>query len=681
MSRKARNPERPTSPPAFPAPLSRRIGWRPVLIFALTVMSYAPALTSPLLFDDQTSIVSNASIRRLLPLSGPLSPPRDTPVAGRPLVNLTLAINYAADGLGIRGYHVTNLAIHVVVGLILFGVIRRALALPRIPSGLASNADNLALASVLLWALHPLNSEVVNYLTQRSESMMGMFYVLTVYSSIRALDRNAGLRWTLIAIVASAAGMASKESMVTAPIMIMLIDRILVFGSWRESLWARRGLYTGLAASWVVLGALLWNVPRTSAGLGSGTSSWVYLLNQAQIVPRYLGLVFWPRALVLDYGLPRALTISDVWLGLVLMGALAALTLVALWRWPKIGLLGAWFFITLAPASSVVPVSTEVGAERRMYLPLMALVVLAVLAAHALLERWRLTPAPAGLSGARTAKPGPAIVIPSLLLAAACAGMVAGIALRNREYGSRLTMAQTVVERWPNGRGHFQLASELITAGRHDEAMVQFRESAKDFPGALFALGTELVAAGDLDGGTAALEGFIKAQPEHAVVIAAREMLSRVYLNQGKLDQAGEHLRLLIDRVPSHAGARRLMGDLRLRQNDPVGAVVEYRESLRIQPGQAETLYNLGFALAATDKFAEAADALRETVVLAPSNATARLLLGRVLSVLRKFEDARAEFEAAVALAPDNRDARTNLEAVQRLLTRANGAAATTVGK
>ena len=134
--------------------------------------------------------------------------------------------------------------------------------------------------------------------------------------------------------------------------------------------------------------------------------------------------------------------------------------------------------------------------------------------------------------------------------------MVTGLALRNREYSSPLTMAQTIVERWPNGRGHFLLASELVAAGRHDEAMAQFRESSKDFPGALFALGTELVAAGNLDEGVTNLLAFIKAQPDHAVVIPAREMLSSVYLSQDKLALAEEQLRLLLARVPNHAGGR-----------------------------------------------------------------------------------------------------------------------------
>lgn len=674
MKGKVRVPAKMPSPPVLTGPFSRRLGWRPLLIFVLTVMSYSTAVTSPLLFDDQSSIVSNASIRQLLPLSGPLQPPRDTPVAGRPLVNLTFALNYATDGLGVRGYHVTNLAIHVVVAFLLFGVVRRGLGLSRVPAAVRARADDLALASALLWALHPLNTEVVNYLTQRSESLMAMFYLLTIYGSLRALSQQGALQWTAIAVAACFAGMASKESMVTAPVMVLLIDRIMVFQSWREAIWARRGLYVGLAASWLVLATLLLNVPRTSVGFGSGTSAWLYLLNQAQLIPRYLGLSLWPRALVLDYGLPQTLTVVDVLPGLLLMVVLVTATVLALWRWPAVGLVGAWFFITLAPASSVVPVVTEVGAERRMYLPLMALVLLAVLTGFALFSRRALRSVGAGGElGSRSAS---AMRIPSVVLGALCALMIVGITLRNREYASPLTMAQTIVDRWPNGRGHFLLASELVAAGRHQEAMVQFRLSSKDYPGALFALGTELVAAGDVVEGVAALEGYIKAQPNHAVVIPAREMLSSVYLSQGRLDMANEQLNALLTRVPNHAAGHRLMGDLRLRQSDPARAVVEYRESLRVQPQQPEVLGNLGFALAALNRFDEAADALREVVVLTPGDPAGHLLLGRVLAVLKKYEDAQTEFQAAVELDPDNREAKTNLESVQRLLANRGSAAA-----
>ena len=165
--------------------------------------------------------------------------------------------------------------------------------------------------------------------------------------------------------------------MVTAPLVVVLYDRVFVFDSFRDAIRSRRGLYAGLAATWAVLAALMWSGPRSAVGgFSTGISPWTYLLNQAQMIAHYLRLTVWPRSLVVFYGWPVALTLGDVLPYALLVTALLAATIVALVRAPALGFLGAWFFMTLAPTSSVVPIATEVGAERRMYLPLLALIVL-----------------------------------------------------------------------------------------------------------------------------------------------------------------------------------------------------------------------------------------------------------------------------------------------------------------
>ena len=158
------------------------------------LLVYANTLSGPFIFDDLTSIEQNPSIRRLWPLSEPLSPPRDTPVAGRPLLNLSFAVNYAVGGLDVTGYHLVNLAIHLLAALVLFGLVRRTLLLPSLAPRVGESATNLAAAAALLWMVHPLNSEVVDYVTQRSASLMGLCYLLTLYCSVRALSAGAR-RW------------------------------------------------------------------------------------------------------------------------------------------------------------------------------------------------------------------------------------------------------------------------------------------------------------------------------------------------------------------------------------------------------------------------------------------------------------------------------------------------------
>src|SRR5262249_58724010 len=108
--------------------------------------------------------------------------------------------------------HVLNVAVHLVAALLLFGVVRRTLELPRLRARVGASARSTAFCVALLWAVHPLNTEAVDYLTQRTETMMGLFYIATIYASVRALSES-GWTWRAAAIASCAAGMAWKEEM------------------------------------------------------------------------------------------------------------------------------------------------------------------------------------------------------------------------------------------------------------------------------------------------------------------------------------------------------------------------------------------------------------------------------------------------------------------------------------
>src|SRR5262245_34231372 len=117
----------PVSPAVRPA--------RPVafvlLIAATGLLTFWNSLNGPFIWDDQTAIVSNKTIQHLWPLADPLSPPLETPTSGRPLVNLSFAVNYAIGGVAQTSYHAVNIALHIACALLLFAIVRRTLALPR----------------------------------------------------------------------------------------------------------------------------------------------------------------------------------------------------------------------------------------------------------------------------------------------------------------------------------------------------------------------------------------------------------------------------------------------------------------------------------------------------------------------------------------------------------------------
>jgi tetratricopeptide (TPR) repeat protein len=635
-----------------PAPVSRRLRYGAVLVLA-GVLVFANGLGGPFIIDDQTAIESNQRIRRLSPLSEALSPPRDTPVAGRPLVNLSFALNYAISELDARDYRVTNLAIHLLVALVLFGLVRRTLELDGIAAGMRIRSREVAFACALIWTIHPLQTEVVNYVTQRTTSLMGLMYLLTLYCSLRGVGWRHG-RWQAAAVLACAAGMACKESMVTAPVMVALYDRIFVYPTFREALHHRRRLYAGLAATWLVLASLLASAPRSTVGFRAGVDAWTYLLNQATVIVDYLRLTFLPRALVIDYGLPRPLALSDVLVPSLAVIGLALVTLVALKRWPRAGFLGAWFFITLAPTSSFVPIATEVGAERRMYLPLAAIVVLVVCGGFMLAAARRLS-----------------TIVPIGACAVVCMLLAAGTLARNREYRSRLALAEATVERRPHGRNLLRLGVLLLDAGRRPEALdYVHRAKEANAVGSRFVLGTEYLVEGRLEAGSRELSDFVRRHPEHRNVVQAREMLGRVYLAQGRLDDASGEFAEILRIVPNHLLAHESMGDLLLARRRAGEALPHLEFVASRRTGDVTALGKLGTALAASGRLDPAIVVLTKAVAADPRHSQARKVLGRVLAGQGRFEEAIEQLKHAVQLAPDDAGARRDLEAAHAELDR-----------
>src|SRR5208282_291393 len=128
------------------------------------------------------------------------------------------------------------------------------------------------------------------YITQRCESLMGLFYLLTLYSFIRGAESQRPVGWFTLSVFACFLGMASKEVMVTAPVMVLLYDRTFVSGNFREA-WTRHWrLYLGLASSWLLLGCLMADLHNRGVGYGLGIAWWGYALTECRAVVQYLRL-------------------------------------------------------------------------------------------------------------------------------------------------------------------------------------------------------------------------------------------------------------------------------------------------------------------------------------------------------------------------------------------------------
>ena len=600
-----------------------RRGIEPALIALAVVLTYANGLSGPFILDDQASIVQNAGIRDLGQLDRVLLPEAESPVAGRPLASLSFALNYAAGGLDVRGYHVVNVALHLGCALLLLAVARRTL-----------DAPAPAFAIALLWAVHPLNSEVVNYVTQRTESLMALCYLATLYAAIRAAAPSRHrARWQRAAVVACALGMTAKEPMATAPLMVALYDRVFLFGSWREALRARGRLYGAFAATWAIPALLIAGSPRAaSAGLSSGVSPWTYLLNQAVVITDYLRLSVWPRDLVAYYGWPETLTLADVAPYAVLVIALLIVTIVALIRWPRLGFLGAWFFVILAPSSSIIPIATEVGAERRMYLPLAALVALAVIGTRA---AWRRL-APSSRGPRSGGPPQPSVATWAVPLAVVATLLAATTIARTREYASAVTLARTIHERKPTAVSAHMLGEQLGLAGRDAEAIPYLRAAiAGGNSRASYQLGTTLMNTGQADEAIQRLDAFARTygvrqvprwlEPSAPEVVAARLLIGQAQIRRNDWRAAAQQADWILERFPRHVEAHRLRADASFGRQQWPDARAAYAVYLQARPADASAWINYGVSTV-EDDLDEAIAAFERAVQLEPANPTARRL-------------------------------------------------------
>ena len=630
---------------------------RAALIALAALLVYWNSLSAPFIFDDHVAIVGNSTLRSP---SDAFSQPRDTPLAGRPVVALTFALNYGFSDLNVRTYRTTNVAIHLFCALLMFGIVRRTLLLPRLRLRFGPSAADVACAAAVLWVVHPLTTDAVTYVTQRTESLMAMWYLVTLYASLRAHASPSRMGWQALAICACALGMASKESMVTAPIMVVLFDRVFTANSFRDALRTRWRLYAGLALTWGVLATLMASGPRAqSVGFSTRTDAWIYLLNQARLIARYLRLVLWPSDLVINYGPPANYTMSDVLPYAVIVVAVLVATSLSFRHYPELAFAGAWFFITLAPSSSFVPISTEVGAERRMYLPLMGIIVALVTVAYRLAS----TRAPAARKMLAAAAGVTAIALGS------------ATAARNREHASWLTLAQTTLARWPTDVAHGGVGSELARLGRDEEALPHLQIAARTDARSRYNLGVTLYNLGRFDEAIRELAELVRRHPMREEAPWSHRVMGQAHARQGNWPAAIANLKTTLAMTPHDVEARRLLidsygayGTELAMQGRFEEAIAEFRRGLQLDENRATLRYNLAVALFDKRDVDGAMAEAQRALALDRANADTYNLVGRLLATQGNLKEALDNLEAAVKLRPDDPALREDLERVRQFL-------------
>jgi tetratricopeptide (TPR) repeat protein len=551
----------------------------------------------------------------------------------------------------------------------------------------------LALALASLWTLHPLQTESVTYIVQRAESLCGLFYLATLYCVIRgagtggqppavgseparrlrfrlpisAFPVPSSAFWNSLAVLSCLLGMATKEVMVTAPLMVLLYDRTFLAGTFSAAIRRRWPLYLGLAATWGLLGYLVLStgVLGKTAGYAApeAIGAWEYLRSQPSTILHYLRLAIWPQTLCLEWGLvPIAPGIATA-LPAAVVAALLAITVVGLACRRGWAILGAWIFMILAP-TSLLPLRNTT-CEHRMYLPLASVLAAVVLGANVVgnsLVRRRIVSQRAFRTAAAFSLPLVCLVLALLTFR------------RNVDYRSGISIWEDTVAKNPlNHRVHYNLGVKLMAASRINEAIAEFGrtidiqpdafEAHVNWAEALLLQGKNVeaveqcraalrinpkcaeayndrgVALFHQGNGGAAIEDFrtaLQIQPDYA---EAEGNWGITLAAQGRLDEAIEHAQRALNIDDRYAEAHNTMGAAEFQKGRKREGIVHFRKAVEIRPNDAYRHVNLGDALHDVREDVEAVDHCRIAIRLQPDDPDT---LNKAAWVLATAPDPRA---------------------------------------
>jgi len=593
-------------------PAAREPIWLVVVLLLLAgFIAYGGSFSSPFVFDDADAITLNPTITHLWPPWAALSPPPGGGTVGnRPLLNLSFAVNYAISGTAVWSYHAANLGIHLLACLTLFGLVRRTLRQPVLRERFGRDSLLLAGCIALLWLVHPLQTESVTYVAQRAESLMGLFYLLTLYTFSRGVNSLRPWPWLACSLTACLLGMATKEVMVTAPLMVLLYDRTFVAGSFPNALRQRWPLYAGLAATWGLLLALVvaGDFRAGTAGYGLSISVWHYALTQAWVIPHYLALSFCPYPLVFDYG--QTLVIiqpSAIYLYLILVAGLMAASLWACWRHPPLGFVAAWFFVILSPSSSILPLA-DTMVEHRLYLSLAAVLSLVVCGLYAALGRITL------------------LIWP--LAALALCGLTL---LHNQVFASEIALWSDTVAKVPgNPRAHYNLGNALVQAGQTADAMAEYRSAIQfkpDYADAHSNLGALLLQNGQI---AASIDQFAASTEIAPHDSGYHYNLANALLAAGRVSDAIAEFHAAILLRPNYSEAHTNLGQALLGQGEYNLAVEQFAAVVQLSPSDPVARYNLAVGLFLAGQIPPAVDQLKIALQLDPQLQPAQKLLNSI---------------------------------------------------
>jgi tetratricopeptide (TPR) repeat protein len=546
-------------------------------------------------FDDDLYVYNAPAIRVGLTLKG-IAAAFTSPHAGNwhPLTTLSHMLDCGLYGLNAGGHHATNVVLHTIAALLLFRVLQQM-----------TGAFWKSAIVAALFAVHPLHVESVAWVSERKDVLSAVFFFLMLDAYVRYARASSITRY-LVVTALFVAGLMSKPMLVTAPIVLLLLD----YWPLRrfEQISSTRGKAKILQSDnqrRIIRRLFLEKIPLLIFSAGAGIITFVLQKRSVGALPPlpflwraenavtsyvvYAWKTLWPTRLAVFY--PHPNDTLATWQVVLTIAFLLAITFAAIvWRDKRPYLFTGWFWylIMLVPVIGLVQVGEQGHADRYTYLPSIGLFLIAVWAAGDVagvgqVRLWR---------GVATA--GTVVIVTAL----ACTAFAQTSYWRNSE----TLWTHALVVTTDNDFAHNNLGYLCVNRGELDKAMSHFEAASK-------------IRSGKLD-------------PHYKMGTAFVEMN---------------------------------LGDALARKGQPDEALAHFQQAINLQPDYAEAYYNRGNVLYAKGRIDEAMADFEKTLQIQPSDADAHTGLGNVLLRKGALKEAIAQYSQAVALAPEDPHSRSNL--------------------
>lgn len=551
-----------------------------ILLILAVVIVYSPSLKVPFLLDDYGKIIRNPDIKSLANIPSRLIYPygpqpefhRNDP--SRPLTYLTLTLDYYFHQLDPAGYHVSNIILHILVVLLVF--LLASLAFPLVGKG----GILLPFISALLFAVHPINVNVVTYVMGRAASLATVFYVLAVILFIQA---RRGIKWCyVVSIACFVLALASNQLALTLPAIFLLTDYCFcnqgnlagVLRGWRRHLGYWLILMTYLLARVAYFGGV--GDLEAEKLLNDRTT---YFITQVVVLWKYIGMIFFPAGLSFEHLFNPIKQATD--LRVLLSIGLFIFLLLIFFRFirhknflPFFGIL--WFLITILPTSSFFP-TTAMLAENRVYLPVIGICLIFPLLGKFVIEWMGVTNS---LSN-------------GLIVVCLCLACLLGTLTfqRNTLYQTPTDLWMDVIQHYPNHiRAHKNLAVGYLNRGIFEKAAREAQIVISNEPDDSDALNT----------------------------------LAAAYYQLGNYNGALKTYLDILGKNPNSAPTYHNMGILLEDMHDIEGAIGSYKNALKIDPRLVDSMNNLANLYVQKGLLEEASGLYEAALKIDPNNVKIR---------------------------------------------------------